>query len=72
MTKLNRVFKLDFPDKKPVYVFSINSWVGLAHTFKILKADEGIIIPITYRQFIKEWLCSVNDRKISRKKNRRT
>jgi hypothetical protein len=61
------IFKIVYPQKVPVYVFSKSSWVGLANTFSLQDSSDGIIIPLNYRQFIKEWFFV----SVKRFKNRR-
>ena len=50
------IFKIVYPQKAPIYVFSKSSWVGLATSFRLYEDSDGMIIPITFWQFIKEWL----------------
>ena len=52
----DRIFKIVYPQKAPVYVFSKTSWVGLANAFRFQEDSDGVIIPLTYMQFIKEWM----------------
>lgn len=52
----DRIFKIVYPQKTPIYVFSKSSWVGLANTFRLREDSDGMIIPLTFWQFIKECL----------------
>lgn len=52
----DRIFKIVYPQKTPIYVFSKSSWVGLANAFRLQEESDGMIIPLTFWQFIKEWL----------------
>lgn len=52
----DRIFKIVYPQKAPIYIFSKASWVGLATTVRLYEASDGMIIPITFWQFIKEWI----------------
>ena len=54
--KRNNIFRIDFPDKAPLYIFTKNSWVGLIHIMNEKHDEGGMITPLTYWQFIKEWL----------------
>lgn len=51
---MNKIFRIDFPDNEPIYIFTKSSWVGLTNI--INKAhSSGMITSLTYWQFIKEW-----------------
>lgn len=52
---MNKIFRIDFPDNEPIYIFTKNSWVGLTHIINESHRG-GMITPLTYWQFIKEWL----------------
>lgn len=52
----DRIFKIVYPQKTPVYVFSKASWAGLVSAFHLQEDSDGMIIPITFWQFIKEWM----------------
>lgn len=52
----DRIFKIVYPQKTPIYIFSKSSLVGLANTFCPQEDSDGMIIPITFWQFIKEWI----------------
>lgn len=52
----DRIFKIVYSQKTPIYVFSKSSWVGLATSFRLYEDSDGMIIPITFWQFIKEWM----------------
>ena len=51
---MSKIFRIDFPDKSPTYIFTKQSYVGLTY---ILNGSHtsGMITPLTYWQFIKEW-----------------
>lgn len=51
------IFKINrYENKKPLYVFSPASWSGLAVSLQLNTDMCESIQPLTFRQFIKEWL----------------
>ena len=66
--KKNRIFRIDFPERNPIYIFTKDSWVGLVPLFnhkdgnhfnneaKNVDIGGGMITPISYWRLIKEWL----------------
>ena len=57
MRKYKPIFKISFPDVQPIYVWTRDIWGGLTNIIdESYKHKDGIITPITYWQFIKEWL----------------
>jgi hypothetical protein len=52
---VNKLFKIELPNRKPTYIFTKDSWVGLVPFFSNENGD-GMITPITYWEFIKEWV----------------
>lgn len=71
--RLPKIYKLDFSNRfKPIFIFSPSGWSGIALHLRFRKEDCGSIIPLTYWQFIKEWIKSVINSRASRKKNSRT
>lgn len=54
--KKHNIFKIAYPNTPPVYVFTKNGWCGLASNIQLRKDECGMIYPLTYWQFIKEWL----------------
>ena len=55
--KRHNIFRIDFPEKEPIYIFTKDSWVGLT---SIINSEHGtsggMITPISLWRFIKEWL----------------
>ena len=55
--KQTRIFRIEFPDTEPLYIFTKSGYVGLANIINDKHAKRGgMIYPLTYWQFIKEWL----------------
>ena len=55
--KRTNIFRIEFPDKAPLYIFTKDSWVGLTTIINNEHAQcGGMIIPISLWRFIKEWL----------------
>lgn len=52
---MDKIFRVDFPGKEPTYIFSKSSWVGLTNIINESHIT-GMITPLTYCQFIKEWV----------------
>lgn len=62
MMKRDSIFRIDVPNRKPLYIFTKYGWTGLTSIINDENAKSSAMIrPISYWQFIKEWLK--NDRK---------
>ena len=62
--KRNNIFRIKFPNTKPLYIFTKSSYVGLTNIINDEHAKRGgIIYPLTYWQFIKEWLYGSNSKR---------
>ena len=60
--KRTNIFRIEFPDTKPLYIFTKYGYTGLINIINDEQAKRGgMIYPLTYWQFIKEWL-NVNKR----------
>ena len=65
---MKSVFRIDFPNTKPIYIFAKNGWVGLIpfvthidgnhfnNEPKNLDMSGGMITQLSYWKFIKEWV----------------
>lgn len=56
LIKRGDIFKIEYSNTPPVYVFTRHSWCGIASNLTLRKDKYGTITPITYWKFIKEWL----------------
>ena len=57
--KRTNIFRIEFPEPntKPLYIFTKYGYTGLINIINDEHAKRGgIIYPLTYWQFIKEWL----------------
>lgn len=55
--KRTNIFRIEFHDTKPLYIFTKDSYIGLTNIINDEHAKRGgMITPLTYWQFIKEWL----------------
>ena len=55
--KRTNIFRIEFPDTKPLYIFTKYGYTGLIDIINYEHADRGgMIYPLTYWKFIKEWL----------------
>jgi hypothetical protein len=55
--KRNNIFRIEFPDKAPLYIFTKYGYTGLINIINDEHAKRGgMIYPLTYWKFIKEWL----------------
>ena len=69
--KRNHIFRIEFPNTKPLYLFTKplyiltkSGYVGLTNIINDEHATRGgMIYPITYWQFIKEWLYGSNSKR---------
>ena len=58
--KRTNIFKIEYANTPPVYVFTKNGWCGIASNLKLLEHKCGMISQISLWRFIREWL---NDNK---------
>lgn len=55
--KRTNIFRIEFPDTKPLYIFTKSGYVGLTNIINDKHGKRGgMIYPLTYWHFIKEWL----------------
>lgn len=55
--KRDNIFRIDVPNRKPLYIFTKYGWTGLTSIINDENAKSGAMItPISYWRFIKEWL----------------
>ena len=55
--KRTNIFKITFPNTKPLYIFTKYGYTGLINIINDEHARrDGMIYPLKYWQFIKEWL----------------
>ena len=55
--KRHNIFRIDFPGRKPLYIFTKYGYTGLINIINDEHVKRGgMIYPLTYWQFIKEWL----------------
>jgi hypothetical protein len=55
--KRDNIFRIEFPERNPIYIFTKDKWSGLTIIINESHAKSGAIItPISLWRFIKEWL----------------
>lgn len=55
--KRTNIFRIEFPGTKSLYIFTKYGYTGLINIINDEHAKRGgMIYPLTYWQFIKEWL----------------
>jgi hypothetical protein len=53
--KRTNIFRIEFPDKAPLYIFTKYGYTGLINIINDEHAKRGgMIYPLTYWKFIKE------------------